>query len=139
MTITETQDLDYIKGVISTPGMAKLCSSEVADKPLDEVLAMNHVFYAVADGDDKLGFISFNIIHDGVAEIHVALRTMGSKTVEAIRQAIDAIKSHGVKFIFAVYPTGRKSVDSLCDVFGFSRLPQLDYKGASFEVRQLTV
>ncbi len=140
MHVTESNDLDYVREVLSTPGMRKLCSAGLQCGSVDDVLAISGVrkFFVAWNGENKMGFISFHVVSDGTAQIHVALKTVGNATLEAVNHAIKAVSEEGINIIYAIFPANRKSITKLCDTIGFITLPQYNYEGVDFAVRKLT-
>ncbi len=141
MTVFRTNDMDYIKSVLSSPGMAKLCSAGLECPNVEDVVADNsmRVFFGVEDFGTRLGFISFDVLENDEAIIHVALKTRGTKTLEAISKAISSMIDSGTHRIFAVYPVGKRSLDSIASALGFKDEALLNHEGVIFSVKTLTI
>lgn len=133
--------MEYIKSVLSSPGMAKLCSAGLECPKVDDVIADNsmRVFFGVEDFGTRLGFISFDVLENNTSIIHVALKTRGIKTLEAISKAIDSMVDSGIRQIFAVYPIGKRSLDSIASALGFKDEAILNHEGLVFSVKKLII
>jgi hypothetical protein len=136
-----TKDFSYIKEVIASPGMKKrLTAGLPAPDNMDEYIQNPDITYlkVLKDGSEK-GFVSFHKTgEDGAAQIHVALKTSGNDTVIAIRQCISFERDNGIRTIYAVYPSNRRSIHALADGLGFEKLPDIGYLGLNLSVRKLT-
>lgn len=141
ITVEETQDLDYIKNVLSTPGMGKLCSGDgtkIDPEFVDEVVQHYETKFLVArDDGEPRGFVAFVRNESGAYFLHVALKTGGKKTLDALTKSLDyAANIWGISEVHGVYPD-RESIEGLVDVFGFKRHGKVD-SGKGFELNHIS-
>lgn len=145
ISVNITHDLDYVAGLLKTPGIGKLCGNEGGRMDDDEIDALvadpNYHFVLVSDDDERVGFVSFVKSPDSeTAIIHVAVRTRGAKTVEAITLAMRlAHKELGINEIHAIYPETRRSVTELAKVLGFENLGKFIHPGYDSPVVHCTL
>lgn len=128
--VKETNDRDYVKSVLSNPGMGRLCNGgkngpDVGD--IDAVVDLPiHRFLEVTENGIRKGFVSFTEF-DGSHFIHLALYTRGEKTLDAFGKAVDYARDNfGYKEIHAIYPEGRKSLDRIAKAFSFNDLEKFE-------------
>jgi hypothetical protein len=140
ITVTHTKDLDYIESVLSSPGMARLCGAESATCSIhDAVVADGKTFLEVAKDGIKMGFVSLTKLDEGIAEIHVALKTRGSDTVEAILKCLEWAKNAGLKEIFAAFSPQRKAVLNLAKETGFVDAGHTIFNGEFMTIKKITI
>jgi len=115
--VKETKDRDYVKSVLSNPGMGRLCNGgrngpDVSD--IDAVVDLPiHTFLEVTEDGVRKGFVSFTAF-GGAHFIHLALYTRGAKTLEAFGKAMDYARENlGYNEVHAIYPEGRKSFERI--------------------------
>ncbi len=132
-----TDDMAYINGVISTPGMRKLASRPL-EVPAELVFtppAGTRMLKVVDDGT-PVGFTALIPIGSNDYDLHLCLKTRGNKTKEAVSRTIDFAKYYlGAKSLVAIYGSISRSVTILCDHFGFKDDPSLRerYSFSGFE------
>jgi hypothetical protein len=130
ISVRELDDIQYVKDLLSRPGMGKLCSGNgehVNPDVLDQAVPQYQIKFVLVEEDGTpRGFVAFAPSGDDSAFVHVALQTRGAKTLDAFTQALDfAHNALGYKEIHAVYPD-RESLNHLGDNTGFSRPSEVD-------------
>lgn len=129
--LTPTNDLQYVKSVLSRPGMKRLCMGGLEgmvdiDKEVEEP---GHLFLEVRKDGERKGFIVLTQLGPSEAEIHLALQTRGLDTIDAVRKALAKALSLGFKAIHAIYPYQRTSVNNLALKTGFKPIRHIPILG----------
>ena len=139
MVVCRVSDGDCVRNVLSSSGMARLCSGGLKPEAIDDVLASHeHLIFSVENDGEKRGFIAFTKMSESAVAIHVALRTIGSSTREAIRSAISMLPRN-ISEVVAIYPIDRVSLDRLCDDLEFKEVGSMEISGMPFSVKILHI
>lgn len=125
MTVERTTDLDYVRAVLRWPGMLRAPVTGTVGDTEAMLRRTDLTFYAVREGVSALGFILFRAVVPLVAEIHVALTTIGRRTEQAIRSAMADMKAQGARLFVALIPKGHRPLLRLADTFGFRDAPDM--------------
>jgi L-amino acid N-acyltransferase YncA len=136
--VNKSEDLEYIESVLMTDGMAALSGGK-PDKELihEKVHAGDIDFYVAENNGHRLGFVSFKKLDEGIAEIHVALKTRGFDTVIAVTEALNHMRKAGFIEIYAAFSPARKAVMELSDKIGFTDAGTTMYNGDILTIRKL--
>jgi hypothetical protein len=120
MTVEVSNDLDYFRSVMLRPGILRAIRAGL-DAPMDVEAALRqpcNLFYLVREGEDRRGFIVFQRCGK-TALIHTCLLTLGSRTLAAMRGAIQDMGARGFRKIVAVFPRTYRAATRAVERLGF--------------------
>lgn len=122
MHVSPSTDFEYFRSLMQRPALRRACAG--AEGCPDEVVELaltnpDSRYFEVREGDRRLGFMVFIMRSPSIADFHTCLLTLGSRTREAARRAIQAMASGGLQIVLAVYPKVNRAADRLICDLGF--------------------
>jgi len=122
LDIRPTRDVDAMMAVINRPGIWRHITGGV-DKPADPLAVLNdprNRFFLASDYGTNLGFTAYLYIEPGIYSIHNCLLTIGSRSIQAIKESLRLMALDGANLIVSAYPESNRAAKMMAEKIGFS-------------------
>ncbi len=125
LTISETTDYDNLAKFMQGDGIIRLCAggesvTKEAVRPLME--KSGGIFLLAKEDEKEWGFLTLQPESEGVYSLHLCLRTIGSKTREFMKMAIEYARKLGVKELLGYHPIWHRGAARIIEEFHFTRI-----------------